>query len=400
MDFSFTEDQELFRKTIRDFAEKYIAPRADEIEEKKRIPEDIINEMAKMGLLGLTISPDYGGMGADPILATIATEEIARADLSVATAVYYLLNAGWPVILERHGTKEAKEEVLPKVAKGEYFFGIASTESGGGSDVANIKTTMVRKNGKLIVNGEKMYISGVREVLERGGGFVTPVKTDPSLGHRGITTIYFPLKGVKGITPTYVEDMGREGLSTGGFSIEDVEIPEHYIIGEWNKGFYYVMEGFNYARILVSAACIGAAEKVLEIGMEYIKQRTAFGRPIGKFEGIQFQLADDYTKLEMMKFLVHRAAWMLKEHYEKNRFTVSELNKAIAMAKLYAPPTSVDIIRDVMIWHGAYGYTKEGKIERALRGVFSYAIGAEGAVNIMRIILGRELLGKEFIPYK
>ena len=118
MDFSFTEDQELFRKTIRDFAEKYIAPRADEIEEKKRIPEDIINEMAKMGLLGLTISPDYGGMGADPILATIATEEIARADLSVATAVYYLLNAGWPVILERHGTKEAKEEVLPKVAKG------------------------------------------------------------------------------------------------------------------------------------------------------------------------------------------------------------------------------------------------------------------------------------------
>jgi acyl-CoA dehydrogenase len=133
--------------------------------------------------------------------------------------------------------------------------------------------------------------------------------------------------------------------------------------------------------------------------MDYIKQRKAFGRPIGKFEGIQFQLADDYTKLECARLLTYKAAWMLDE-FKKGTFTYHDLNKAVAMAKLHAGTTAFDIYKDVMLWHGAYGYTKECPLEMGFRGVVSYIIGAEGAQNIMRLILGTELLGREFTPHR
>ena len=178
-----------------------------------------------------------------------------------------------------------------------------------------------------------------------------------------------------------------------------MEIPSHYLIGDWNKGFYYAMEGFNCARPLVAAACIGAAGKALESGIEYIKERRAFGSPLAKFEGMQFQVAEAYAKLESARLLVYKAAWMLDQMYTKNRFSHKEINKAVASAKLIAPTVAFDIIKDVLIWHGAYGYTKEAGLEKGLRGVASYIVGAEGAQNIMKLIISRELLGKEFAPY-
>jgi acyl-CoA dehydrogenase len=185
--------------------------------------------------------------------------------------------------------------------------------------------------------------------------------------------------------------MGREGMSNGIININNAKIPEYYLIGEWNKGFYYAMEGFNCARTLVAAACIGAAEKALEAGIEYIKERTVFGSPLAKFEGLQFQLAENYIKLESARLLVHKAAWMLDE----KRFSNQELNKAVAAAKLAAPTAAFDIFKEVMMWYGAYGYTREAGLERGLRGVMSYIVGAEGAQNIMRLIIARELLGKD-----
>ncbi len=256
---------------------------------------------------------------------------------------------------------------------------------------------MEKRDGKLVLNGAKSFISGVRDAARYGGGYVTIVKTNPEFGHKGLSICYLPVKDTPGITTGIFKQMGREGISTGTISMNDVEIPAHYLIGEWNNGFYYAMEGFNCARTLVAAACIGAAGKALESGIEYIKERHAFGVPLAKFEGIQFQLAEDYTKLESARLLVYKAAWMLDRMYAEKRFTHSDINKAVACAKLTVPSIAFDIIKDVLTWYGAYGYTKEAGLERGLRGVASYIIGAEGAQNIMRLIISREILGKEFI---
>lgn len=395
MNFSFTEDKELFRKSVREFCEKKLAPRASEIDEKGEIPDEVLQDMAAFGLLGITISEEFGGAGADITTAAIVADEIARADISMATAVYYLVEAGWGLLMDKYGTPEAKEEILPDVTRGKTFIGIASTEATGGSDIASISTIMEKKDEKLVLNGTKIYISGVREAAKYGGGYVTIVKTSPELGHKGLSFCYLPVKDTPGVTTGTLRQMGREGMSNGIINMNNVEIPPHYLIGEWNSGFYYAMEGFNCARTLVAAACIGAAEKALEVGMEYIKERKVFNTPLAKFEGIQLPLAEDYAKLESARLLVYKAAWMLDE----KRFSHRDINKAVAAAKLTAPSVAFDIIKDVMIWYGAYGYTKEAGLERGLRGVASYIAGAEGAQNIMKIIIGRELLGKEFAPY-
>lgn len=285
------------------------------------------------------------------------------------------------------------------MTKGDTFLGIASTEAAGGSDIASTSTIMEKKNGKLVLNGTKTYISGVREAARYGGGYVTIVKTDPGLGHKGLSFCYLPVKDLPGVSTRTFKQMGREGMSNGSITINNAQIPEHYLLGEWNKGFYYAMEGFNCARTLVAAACIGAAEKVLESGIERIRERHVFGMPLAKFEGIQFQMAQDYTKLEAAKLLVHKAAWMLDQMYAENKVSIREINKAVATAKLVAPTNAFDIIKDVLTWFGAYGYTKEAGLERGFRGVYSYIIGAEGAQNIMNIIISREILGKEFASY-
>ncbi len=390
--FSLTEEQILFRWAVRDFCKKNLAPKAKEIDEKREIPNDVIKGMAQLGLLALTVPPKYGGAGADFTMATIGAEELAYADNSAATAVLYLLEAAWGYIFNKYGTKRALEEVMPKIVKGDSFLGIASTEPDAGSDVAALTTTATKEGDGYLLNGEKSYISGVKEAQKLGGGYLTIAKTAPKLGHKGETLFYVPFD-TPGIMPTAIlENMGRMGISSGGFSAENAKIPDYYVIGEVNKGFYYALDGFTHARVMVAAACIGTAKRASDIGMEYIKQRKAFGKPIGKFQGIRFQLADDYTNLESARLLVYKACWMLDE-FEKGKFTYHDLNKAAAMAKLYAGTAAFDIYKDVMLWHGAYGYTKECPLERGFRGVMSYIIGAEGAQNILKLIIGNELLG-------
>jgi len=193
--------------------------------------------------------------------------------------------------------------------------------------------------------------------------------------------------------------MGRMGVSTSILKFNNLEINQKYLLGEENKGFYYAMEGFTTARIMVAASCIGAAEAVLELGIDYIKKREAFGKPIAKYEGIQFPLSDLYTKLEAAKLLVLKAAHVY-DSMKKNQASKSEVAKYSAMSKLLAPQIGIEIISEVMKWLGAYGYTKDAGVEMALRGMFSYYVGAEGTPNIMRIIIAREILGREFLPYR
>lgn len=401
MDFGWTEEQRMWRQAVRDFAQKEIKPIVREMDTKGEIPDHIVKGMAELGLLALTVSEEYGGSEADWTMACIAAEELARADISIAIPVLYLVEAGWGFIFDRYGTEEAKEEILPKVTTGEAFLGIATTEPGGGSDIMGALNTRARKEGdKWVLNGEKMYISGVAESLKWGGIHLTLTRTDPEAGHRGFSFFAVPLKDIPGVDTTLLEDWGRAGISTGGFAMKDTRLPGHYLIGEEGRGFYYAMEGFSAARLLIGATCIGAAEAGLEMGMDYIKERKAFGRPIASYEGIQFPLVERYTDIEATRLLVYRAAWMMDRMYQEGGFTPFDIAKATAMAKLRAPIQAFDTLNEVSNWLGAMAYTKEHPIEMGVRGVRSYSIGAEGAQSIMRLIIARELLGSEFLPYK
>jgi acyl-CoA dehydrogenase len=400
MDFSWTEEQEIWRRTVRDFAEKKIKSRVREIDSNKKIPEDIIRDMGRLGLLAPTASQEFGGAGVDWTMASIAAEELGRADISLAIPVLYLVEAAWGFILSKYGKDTIKDEYLKKITTGEAFCGIAVTEPEGGSDILGALKTKAEKNdNSWTLNGEKIYISGITESKNWGGVHLTLARTDSSKGHKGFSFFAVPLKD-NNIETTLFEDMGRMGISTGGFIMNNVEVPHENLIGEINKGFYYAMEGFSAARVLIGATCVGASEAALELGIEHIKNRKAFGRPLGSYEGIQFPLAEHHCNIDAVKLQVYRAAWTLDRMYNENKATHNDVAIAAAIAKLRAPIYAFGVMNEVADWLGALGYTKEFPIEMGIRGVRSYSIGAEGTMNIMRIIIGRELLGKEFLPYK
>ena len=396
MDFQLSDEEEAFQAAVRRFGDRVLRANERKIDTDGRIPSDVLAAMADLGLLAMTVPPEYGGMGASAALTEIAAEEVGRGDFSMATAVFFLLEAGWGYILARHGSEATKLEVLPPVCSGKAFLGIATTEPGGGSDLSGMRTTARRDGGSFVVHGEKSFISGVEEAKTLGGGHLTLAK-DPN---GGFTFLYIPVE-TEGISTQRFHNMGRMGISTGGLTYQDARVPAGYLLGTEGKGFGLAMEGFSVARTFVSAACIGAAERALETGMTYIRERSAFGQPLGKFEGIQFELVDLWTQVEAIKWQCRRAAWLLDTYTLKGDPSHrSEVDRAVAAVKLGAPQIAFECVKRVMMWFGAAGYTKELSLELGLRGIMSYLVGAEGGLNIMRIILGRELLGKEFLPYK
>jgi acyl-CoA dehydrogenase len=405
MEFRLTAEQELFKNTLREHCTKYIEPISREIDDKEAgIPDDVIQGLADLGVFGLTIPEKYGGSapeGEEVTYANIAVQEIARAEMSMALPVYTLLCLGWGFLITKYGTEQLKQEILPKVAAGKYFVGIATTEPGGGSDVANIKTSGVRKDGKLVINGEKAYISGVLECCEqRDGGHITLVRTDPQAGHKGFTFVFIPGR-LPGISYTTYQDIGRMALSTGGFTYKDVQVPEYCVLGEMNRGFYLNMEGFNVARILVSAACVGMSERALEISKDYVSQRVMFGQPLAKFEGISFEIAEDHASLEQLKLYLQYAAWCADTLYKEPGFmTHRQLSRIVSICKMEAPVLGAEIARRTMMHHGAFGFTKDCPLGRALRGVMSYVVGAEGGYHIQKLIIAREFIGDVAVPYR
>ncbi len=396
MDFDLSDEERTFQEAVRRFGDKVLRPNERRIDQEGRIPREVLREMAHLGLLAMTVPTDYGGTGASAVLTELAAEEVGRGDFSMATAVFFLLEAGWGHILAVHGTEEAKKELLPKVCAGEAFLGIATTEPTGGSDLAAMRTHSRRDGKEFVVRGEKSFLSGVEEEKTLGGGHLTLTRADAG----GYNFLYVPTNSPGASTQRF-ENMGRMGISTGAISYDNVRVPERYLIGREGKGFDCALSGFTVARTFVSAACIGAAERALEIGTTYIRERVAFGQPLGKFEAIQFELVDLYTQVEAVKWQCRRAAWLIDRHPGRSDPRErSEVEKAVASVKLTAPPLAFECVKRVMMWFGAAGYTKDVRLELGLRGIMSYLVGAEGGLNIMRIILGRELLGKEFVPYK
>ncbi|HSJ57188.1 MAG TPA: acyl-CoA dehydrogenase family protein [Anaerolineae bacterium] len=403
MEFDWNEEQKLWQQTVRDFSQTEIAPRVREIDQQERIPREIIKGMGRLGLLAPLTPEEHGGAAMDWTLATIAAEELGRADVSLAVPVLYLVESAWGFVFDRYGAPGLKAELLPRVVAGDAFLGIATTEPGGGSDILGACQTRAERDGdEWVLNGEKVFISGVRESLEMGGIHLLLARTDrnPDAGHRAFSFFALPLKGTPGITPTYFDDMGRMGISTGGFALDNVRLPAHHLVGELNRGFYHAMEGFSAARVLIGASCIGAAEKVLEMGIEHVKERHAFGRPLATYEGISFPLADHYAHLESTRLLTYKAAWTLDQKYGPGTRTHYDVALAAALTKLRAPVVGFQIMNEVADWFGAMAYTKELPIEMGIRGIRSYSIGAEGTMNIMRLIIARELLGSEFLPYR
>ena len=384
MNFSFSDEQELLRKNTARFLEKNLKPYVRDIDAKGEIPVEFFRNAGENGIISPLIKQKYGGPSLSFMDSVIISEEIARVDTSMATSVYYLLNTSWAYVLQKYGKQELKDKLLPEIASGSQFIGIASTEPSGGSDVANITTSGTVKNGKIIINGEKMYISGALEAKNNGGGHLTLVKTDKEKGHRGITMVYVPASA-KGIEITKLENMGRMGISTAGIKYDNVEVPEENIIGEINEGFYYSMDGFNHARIMVAAACNGLSEKMLEEGLGYIKERKAFGKSLSDFQAISFEAADLKTEIEMASLLNYKAAYLAD--VDNPEFYIYS-----SMSKLKSPQIAMDTVKKVMMWFGAYGYTKDSGIEMSARGIFSYLVGAEGALNIMKMIIAKAIL--------
>jgi len=396
MDFRLSDEETAFQEAVRKFGDKVLRPHERQIDAEGRIPDEVLAEMAHLGLLAMPVPTEYGGMGASATLTEIAAEEVGRGDFSMATAVFFLLEAGWGHILATHGTEEAKREVLPPVCAGKAFLGIATTEPTGGSDLARMRTASRKAGDGFVLRGEKSFVSGVEEAKRLGGGHLTLSRADEG----GFRFTYVPTR-TDGISTQKFENLGRMGISTGALTYQDARVPARYLLGTDGHGFDIAMEGFSVARTFVAAACIGAAERALETGMAYIRERQAFGQPLGKFEGIQFELVDLWTQVEAVKWQCRRAAWLLDTYTLRGDDSHrSEVNRAVASVKLMAPQVAFESVKRVMMWYGAAGYTKDVGLELGFRGIMSYLVGAEGGLNIMRIILGRELLGKEFVPYK
>ena len=397
IDFSFTDEQNLFRESVKEWLAKNLPlEKVRENDEKHKIPKDIIKGLGDLGLLCMTLPEEHGGAGADWVTTAIAAEELGYADISVAIPVFFLVQASWGYVVDEYCTDVVRDTCLRKAAKGESFIGIGVTEPGGGSDVAGFKTMLKKEKDGWLVNGEKTYISGTEECKEMGGGYFVSGFSDKSQGHRGMTAFYMPINAPGVEVTKRFDNMGRMAISTGGFKMTNVHIPDEYRLGEIGRGFYLTMEGFDAARVLVSSSCIGAAQRALELGMEYIKERRAFEQPLAKFQGIQFDLAEMVAEHEAIKSLIYRTAWMLDKKYKEGTFTALECSKYISMCKLLAPHHALDVLKRTMLWFGAYGYSKECPLEMGLRGIMSYCIGAEGASNIQKIVISRETLGRDW----
>ncbi len=378
MDFALNEEQEMFRKTIREFAEKEIMPRAQEIDQKGEFPWDIIRKMADLGLMGLPFPEEYGGAGGDAISYAIAVEEIARASGSVAiTYSAHISLACSPIYL--FGTEEQKRKYLIPMAKGEKIGAFGLTEPGAGSDAAAIKTRAVLDGDEWVINGQKIFITNgsVADVV------VIAAVTDPAKGKKGISN-FIVEKGTPGFRVGREEDkMGLRGSVTSELIFENCRIPKENLLGKEGEGYKQFLMTLDGGRIGIGAMAVGLGMAALEAAARYAKERVQFGQPIAEFQAIQWMIADMATELEAARLLVLRAAW-LKD--QGQRFT-----KEAAMAKLFASEAAVRACYKAIQIHGGYGYTKDYPVERLYRDARLTTIG-EGTSEIQRLVIARHIL--------
>jgi acyl-CoA dehydrogenase len=399
IDFAITKEQEELKAVAREFIEKHVMPRWKEIVEKDAIPLEIVREMARLGLFGVSIPDKYGGLGLDPITVGLVLEELAYRDPTAAITLLYIIHAECTAKVAKYGSEELKQELLPKAARGDVWFGLGITEPGAGSDVIGISSTARKTGNEYVLDGEKRYVIGVREGKERGVWFaegsrhLTLTYTDKNKGHRGMTLFALPLPDPR--IPIRLEKPLMRGISWGGFTMNSITIPELYGVGAEGQGFFIVMETLDYGRALIAIALTSAAKGVIKYAIEYMKQRKAFGKPIVTFQGVQFQIANHWARLEAAEALAYKALWVHKLSWEGKNVDRALITRLSAEAKLEATEAALAAAYDAIRWMGAYGYTIENPASIMWTNYKGYDI-AEGTSDIMRLIIYREVIGKEW----
>jgi len=378
MKLELNDQQKMIQKMVREFAEKEIAPVAADLDKTGEFPSKILEKMAKLGLLGIVIPTEYGGAGLDIISYAIVIEEISKkcASTGVITSVHNSL-VSYPIM--KYGTEEQKKKYLPILAKGEKIGAFAGTEPNAGSDLGAMQTKAVLKGNNYIINGDKCFITSG----DKAGIFIVFAVTDKEAGSKGISAFI-----VESDTPGFkvgslFDKMGINANHVTELIFEDMKVPKENLLGKEGEGFKIALGTLDGGRIGIASQAVGIAQAALEESIEYSKQRQQFGRPIAKFQAIQWMIADMATRIEAARFLVYKAA------YIKNKG--ERFSKEAAMAKLFASETAMDaVIKGVQI-HGGYGYTKEYTIERLFRDAKITEI-YEGTSEVQKMVIAGSLL--------
>ncbi|MEC7914383.1 MAG: acyl-CoA dehydrogenase family protein [Chloroflexota bacterium] len=367
---------------VRDFVKRDVEPIANAYDNGDIYPHELIPIMCELGLFGINIPTEYGGMGLDFTTFAMIFEELSKGWMSVSGIIgtHHILS----YIISVYGTEEQKHRILPKMAKGEIRGGLALTESEAGSDAQNISTTAVKDGEEYVINGRKMFISNG----DNGNAFALMAKTDPKSDprHRGISCFIFekPTDGFK--VGRQLDKLGYRGLDTCELIFDDCRVPSDNLIGgEEGRGFGQVMNGLETGRINVAARAVGVAQAALEASVTYSKKRLAFGKPISEHQAIQLKLAEMAAKVHAARLMVYDAA-RKKDSGERNDLEA-------AMAKLFASEVCGEVAMEAMRVHGGVGYTKDLPVERYYRDAPLMIIG-EGTNEIMKLVIARRLLEK------
>jgi alkylation response protein AidB-like acyl-CoA dehydrogenase len=382
--YGLTDVQREILATVREFVDKEILPVATELEHADAYPQAIVDGMTELGLFGLMIPEEYGGLGESLLTYALAVEELSRGWMSVSGIVNTHFIVAW--MITHHGTDEQKAHYLPKMAEGRIRGAFSMSEPGCGSDVSAIQTRAVPDGDAYVITGQKMW-------LTNGGSsnlVATLVKTDPDKGHKGMTTFLVDKEPgfgevASGLTiPGKIEKMGYKGVDTTELIFDGYRLPAAQILGgEPGRGFYQMMDGVEVGRVNVAARGCGVARRAYELGLAYARERKTFGKPIAEHQAVLFRLAEMATKVEAAHQMMVMAA-RRKDSGERNDLEAG-------MAKYLASEYCKEVVEDAFRIHGGYAYSKEYEIERLYREAPMLLIG-EGTADIQKMIIGRRLL--------
>ena len=376
MNLDLTDEHELLRRTVRDFAVERVGPVAEELDREHRFPYELVKEMAELGLMGMTIPEEYGGAGTDTVSYAIAVEELTRVDSSVAITMAAHHSLGTlPIYL--FGSEEQKREWVPELASGEKLAAFGLTEAEAGSDAGAARTRAELQDGEWVVNGSKMFITNA-------GTDITACVTITALtgGEGEISNLIVP-NGTDGyeIAPP-MRKLGWRASDTRELSFRDVRVPEGNLLGPRGKGFQQFLEILDSGRISVAAMGLGLAQGAYDLASEYARERKQFGKPIASFQAIQFQLADMATEIEAGRNMVYKAAWLKDQD--------RPFGREAAMAKLYTGELSHRAANAALQIHGGYGFMDEYAISRLYRDQKILEIG-EGTNEVQRMVIAKHL---------
>ncbi|KMN43030.1 MULTISPECIES: acyl-CoA dehydrogenase AcdA [Bacillus] len=377
MHFKLSEEHEMIRKMVRDFARNEVAPTAAERDEEERFDRALFDQMAELGLTGIPWPEEYGGIGSDYLAYVIAVEELSRvcASTGVTLSAHTSL-AGWPIF--KFGTEEQKQKFLRPMAEGKKIGAYGLTEPGSGSDAGGMKTTAKRDGDHYILNGSKIFITngGIADI------YVVFALTDPESKQRG-TSAFIVESDTPGFSVGKKESkLGIRSSPTTEIMFEDCRIPVENLLGEEGQGFKVAMQTLDGGRNGIAAQAVGIAQGALDASVEYARERHQFGKPIAAQQGIGFKLADMATDVEAARLLTYQAAWLESEGLP--------YGKESAMSKVFAGDTAMKVTTEAVQVFGGYGYTKDYPVERYMRDAKITQI-YEGTQEIQRLVISRML---------